>query len=242
MRQHHALGHAAGAGGVDQAGERRRAGMAGRLQRDVVGRRRCRRTTSRHSAARRRAAGPASGGSTAITPHHRRHQRSSRRQQALPRERGGRDDRDARAPLLRRMWRVVVDRVGGVGRHRHARASPSARVSAIDIPAGSPTRSPRGRRARRPAARRPRAGTPPCGARLAPGDAAATRRRELAQQERLVGPARGQVEQHRGQVRPGRGSPSRAPDVPPASSAAVATGVAAWRQFAPYAYMPRTAD
>ena len=109
------FGRAAGAGGVDQAGQRR-GGDAGRFQRDVVGRRGDRRPAR----PREQPTGEPPAAAPAAIHDHQQVQAAGRRpaSRSLP-ARTAVETMAARAPLSRRICAWSVDRVGGVGGHRH---------------------------------------------------------------------------------------------------------------------------
>ena len=116
MRQHHALRRAAGAGGVDQAGQRAWPECRRLRSGDVVRRRRCRRP------ARPRAAAAVEPSPTSAMPSITTSRSSPPARCPASRSRPARaavETIAARAPLSRRMWAWSVDGVGGVGRHRH---------------------------------------------------------------------------------------------------------------------------
>ena len=197
MRQHHALGRAAGAGGVDQAGQRvgrdRR-----RLQRDVVGRRRIG-DQSRPVHQPWRAAGVI----RRSIDHHQQIEAaglSAGLAQRAGECRGGHDGR-ARAGIAQDVG-VIGDGVGGVGRHRH-------RADRHQRGLGDRVFRPVLRHDHHPVAgghaggaQMPRAGRGHA-AELAPGDGVPGAVAECAQQG-LVRPGAGQREHHRRQIGPGR--------------------------------------
>ena len=189
VRQHHPLGRAAGAGGVDQAGQRV-GGDRRRLGGDVVG-------VARVGDQRR----PGGDGQRRVGRTAPCDQQVERAGQRHPLgQRGGRHHRHAGAGIAQDMG-VVGHRVGGVGRHRHR---PDGHQRGLDDRVFGPVlRHDHHPVARRHAggAQRPRHARRP-GGRIRPRSCRARRRR--ARRAASAGPAScaRPVEHHRRQVRP----------------------------------------
>ena len=152
--------------------------------------------------------------------HHHQQVQAAGRAPRLAQPAGQRADETiaARAPQSRRMCAWSVDRVGGVGRHRHGADRHQRGLGDRVFRAGSP----RTITTRSPAARRPRAGCRAQEAASRPNSPQVMRvpgPSRKARSSRLVRPGAGQAEHHRGQVRPGRiAAPRLLPPLRPPSA------------------------